>query len=185
MNYSCSFFIIEIYNESHQMRIFHFTQFFDSVFNGRNYRHYFFQLLRHNKTPIEYISIYFRFSFFSLLSPFSHAIHSSITGGPLGLFIIFPEPIFGPPFTASNCDIKRRTICWTPNTNRIHVQRWSKCTVLSAFCSLKDSRIVEGNYQHHSYFIRFNCYWPLTRLCNNCLCFFFMSWLGKRFGRDD
>lgn len=52
------------------MRIFHFTQFFDSVFNGRNYRHYFFQLLRHNKTPIEYISIYFRFSFFSLSLPF-------------------------------------------------------------------------------------------------------------------
>lgn len=115
----------------------------------------------------------FPFLIFFSFSPFSHAIHSSITGGPLGLFIIFPEPIFGPPFTASNCDIKRRTICWTPNTNRIHVQRWSKCTVLSAFCSLEDSRIVEGNYQHHSYCIRFNCYWPLTRLCNNCLCFFF------------
>lgn len=70
-----------------------------------------------------------------------------VTGGPLGLFIIFPEPIFGPPFTASNCDIKRRTICWTPNTNRIHVQRWSKCTILSAFCSVKNSRIVEGEYR--------------------------------------
>lgn len=69
---------------------------------------------------------------------------SVYTGGPLGLLIIFPEPIFGPPCAASNCDIKRRTIGWTSNTNRIHVQRRSECTILSAFCSVKNSRIVEG-----------------------------------------
>lgn len=31
-----------------------------------------------------------------------------IPGGPVGLFIIFPEPLFGPPRKTSNCDIKGR-----------------------------------------------------------------------------
>lgn len=90
-----------------------------------------------------------------LLLLLEYTYESDYTGGPLGLLIIFPEPIFGPPCTASNCDIKRRTIGWTSNANRIHVQRRSECTILSAFCSVKNSRIVEGKILIYTRYISY------------------------------
>lgn len=44
-----------------------------------------------------------------------------LSGGPLGLFIIFPEPVPGPPLATSNCDFKGRPFFRTANFSRIHV----------------------------------------------------------------
>lgn len=137
---SCNFshyriyYLLSICNEQQKKihcNLFPFLIFFSSPFHSFVFLvRYFFLLLSIN--------------FFHTLLCCWNTYGSDYTGGPLGLFIIFPEPIFGPPFAASNCDIKRRTIGWTSNANRIHVQRRSKCTILSAFCSVKNSRIVEG-----------------------------------------
>lgn len=188
-----------------KLRITSFTQCFNRVINSCNFSHYPSHLLSlccceqkkshriHCNLFTFLIFLFYLQLFFFFCSLFSiNLFHTLLfaaavirigncTGGPLGLFIIFPEPIFGPPLAASNCDIKRRTIGRTSNANRIHVQRRSKCTILSAFCSVKNGRIVEGTNKHNLHDFMWTTSFHLV--CKTKLQMIFVFFFaGKRFG---
>lgn len=68
----------------------------------------------------------------------------SISGGPVGLLVVLPEPVPGPPRPASDCHPERRTLRRTAHAHRIHVQGRGERAVLSAAGAAQDRRIIEG-----------------------------------------